>query len=138
MPAGAVVDQIRRRRCQFLLGGCWFVGHLPLWVVDGATTGFPLALLGGSVVATAFVYTWLVNNTGGSVLALTVFHGLRNVSNGLVALHPGVNGERLSAYVIVGMNVPFARSSSSSTERRRSLDDPSPGSVLSRRLTASK
>jgi membrane protease YdiL (CAAX protease family) len=91
-----------------VLGGCWFVWHLPLWVVNGANNGFPLALWGVSIVATAFIYTWLFNNTGGSVLAVTVFHGLLNVSNGLIALQPGVTGEPLSAYVIFGTNVLFA------------------------------
>jgi hypothetical protein len=45
---------------------------------------------------------------GGSVLAVTIFHGLLNVSNGLVALQPGVTGDQLSAYVSAGTNVLFA------------------------------
>ncbi|WP_225317604.1 CPBP family intramembrane glutamic endopeptidase [Haloferax sp. CBA1150] len=91
-----------------VLGVCWFLWHLPLRFVDGANGGFPLALWGVSIVATAFIYTWLFNNTGGSVLAVTVLHGLLNVSNGLVALQPNVTGELLSAYVIAGTNVLFA------------------------------
>lgn len=58
-----------------------------------------MALWGISIVATAFVSTWLFNNMGGSVLAVTIFHGLFNVSNGLVALQPGVTGELIRSRI---------------------------------------
>lgn len=92
-----------------VLGVCWFAWHIPLQFVPGdANSGFPLALWGLSIVATAFVYTWLFNNTGGSVLAVTVFHGLFNTLGPFIALHPSVTGNPLSVYVLVGVNLTFA------------------------------
>jgi membrane protease YdiL (CAAX protease family) len=92
-----------------VLGICWFAWHIPLQFVPGdANSGFPLALWGLSIVATAFVYTWLFNNTGGSVLAVTVFHGLFNTLGPFIALHPSVTGNSLSVYVLVGVNLTFA------------------------------
>lgn len=70
-------------------------------------TGFPLGLWAVSVIATAFVYTWLFN-TCGSVLAVTVMHGLFNIVGQFVALHPSVTGDPLSAYVIAGVNLVVA------------------------------
>ncbi|MFC7251485.1 CPBP family intramembrane glutamic endopeptidase [Halomicroarcula sp. GCM10025324] len=93
----------------FVLGVCWFAWHIPLQFVPGdANSGFPLPLWGLSIVATAFVYTWLFNNTGGSVLAVTLFHGLFNTLGPFIALHPSVTGNPLSAYVLAGVNVTFA------------------------------
>jgi membrane protease YdiL (CAAX protease family) len=92
-----------------VLGICWFAWHIPLQFVPGdANGGFPLALWGLSIVTTAFVYTWLFNNTGGSVLAVTVFHGLFNILGPFIALHPSVTGNPLSVYVLVGVNLTFA------------------------------
>lgn len=92
-----------------VLGVFWFLWHVPLRFLPGDTNGgFPVVVWGVSIVATAFVYTWLFNETGGSVLAVTVFHGLLNTLGAFVALHPSVTGEPLSAYVIAGVNVVFA------------------------------
>lgn len=92
-----------------VLGVCWFAWHVPLQFVPGdANSGFPLALWGLSIVATAFVYTWLFNNTGGSVLAVTFFHGLFNTLGPFIALHPSVTGNPLSVHVLVGVNLTIA------------------------------
>ena len=92
-----------------VLGVCWFAWHVPLQFVPGdANSGFPIVLWGLSIVATAFVYTWLFNNTGGSVLAVTLFHGLFNTLGPFIALHPSVTGNPLSAYVLVGANLTVA------------------------------
>lgn len=92
-----------------VLGVCWFAWHVPLQFVPGdANSGFPLALWGLSIVATAFVYSWLFNNTGGSVLTVTLFHGLFNTLGPFIALHPSVTGNPLSVSVLVGVYLTFA------------------------------
>lgn len=94
-----------------VLGTFWFLWHLSLRNLSvGGNSGFPLSLWAVSIVTTAFVYTWLFNNTDGSVLAVTVFHGLLNVLNGLVVLQPSATDDPSSAYAIVSVNVLFALS----------------------------
>lgn len=92
-----------------VLGVVWFCWHVPLLFLPGDTNGgFPLALWATSIVASSIVYTWLFNGTGGSVIAVTVFHAGLNVWGRLVLLHPNVTGDWLSAVAMTGGNVLVA------------------------------
>jgi len=72
-----------------LVGVAWAGWHLPLFL-NPATThgGWPLSqqlLWGVSILAGSVLWTWMYNSTGGSVLAVAVFHaGI----NGMGVLHP--------------------------------------------------
>ncbi len=64
-------------RASALLGVVWALWHLPLVFVSSSP------LLQGAVLALfiapmAFVYTWLFNGTGGSVLLPVLLHGTQN------------------------------------------------------------
>lgn len=92
-----------------VLGVAWSVWHLPLVALPGGeNAGFPLPLWMIAIVSMAVVYTWLYNNTGGSVLAVTLFHGGMNVWGRLVALHPAETGETISAVLITGSQLLLA------------------------------
>jgi hypothetical protein len=92
-----------------LLGVVWFVWHVPLVFLPGSqNAAFPLPLWGVSIVASAVVYTWLFNNTGGSVLAATLLHAGYNFWGPLVSLHPAQTGNPLSAYLLAGFDVALA------------------------------
>lgn len=92
-----------------VLGVVWFLWHVPLLYLPGSeNAGFPLPVWAVSITVSSIFYTWLFNNTGGSVLAVTLFHAGFNVWGRLVALHPSETGEVLSAYVIAGGNVVVA------------------------------
>lgn len=64
----------------FVLGGLWTFWHLPAffyrdtYMEMGFLTGLPMLLF--SILAASVVFTWLYNSTGGSLLAVTLFHGL--------------------------------------------------------------
>jgi membrane protease YdiL (CAAX protease family) len=62
-----------------VLGTIWAVWHLPLFFVPGSQRdmGFPAFLVG--VVAIRIVQTWVFNNTGGSVLLVSLMHQATNV-----------------------------------------------------------
>jgi membrane protease YdiL (CAAX protease family) len=70
-----------------IVGVLWWLWHLPLFFVEGAGQytmaqefGFLPTFLGYGVfvVSAAVTYTWLFNNTRGSVLLVAVYHGSMN------------------------------------------------------------
>lgn len=86
-----------------LLGVAWFAWHLPMLALPGDTNGaFPLPLWAASILALSVVYAWLFDNTGGSVLSVTLFHAGFDVWGQLVALHPAETGDARSAVAIAG------------------------------------
>lgn len=68
------------------IGVVWAVWHLPAFVfaVPGYTGSFALYTL--LVVGVSVVFTWLYNNTGGSILLAMLLHGGVNAASGLGAL----------------------------------------------------
>ncbi|WP_191965833.1 MULTISPECIES: CPBP family intramembrane glutamic endopeptidase [Haloferax] len=64
-----------------IIGVGWVVWHLPLFVVPGsAQANLPLQFYAIAVVAESVVFTWLYNETGGSVLVAMVLHASVNNS----------------------------------------------------------
>jgi membrane protease YdiL (CAAX protease family) len=87
-----------------LLGIVWFLWHVPLLFLPGdMNRAMPIGLLAAFVLASAVLYTWLYNNTGGSVLAVTLLHGGFNVWGQFIAVHPAETGDPLSGAVMVGV-----------------------------------
>lgn len=69
----------------------WGMWHLPN-VLFGGWTGLSFSLWLAATVAAAFIYTWVYNRTGGSILMAALLHGAINGSSGLVTgLLPGFN-----------------------------------------------
>jgi membrane protease YdiL (CAAX protease family) len=63
-----------------IIGVIWSVWHLPLFFVPGsqADAGFPLFLAG--IVALSVLFTWLFNNSRGSVLLCMLLHQALNAT----------------------------------------------------------
>lgn len=61
-----------------VVGVVWAVWHVPVFYGAGME-GWVLAVRLLSLPAGAVMYTWLFNNTGGSVLAVTLFHAGTNL-----------------------------------------------------------
>ncbi len=59
-----------------ILGVIWGFWHLPKYLSHWDTVTFVLFMVG--VMARAVLYTWLYNNTKGSLLLTTVFHAISN------------------------------------------------------------
>jgi len=73
-----------------VLAVVWAGWHLPNVLFGGWTgTSYVLWLVG--TLASAFVYTWVFNSTGGSILLAALLHAAINMSSGLVLdLVPGM------------------------------------------------
>jgi uncharacterized protein len=62
-----------------IVGILWGLWHLPLvFLVGNPMSGFPFVWF-ISIVADAFMYTWIYNSTKGSILLVALFHGSLNV-----------------------------------------------------------
>ncbi len=86
---GYALDPLQARlgavRASLVLGLVWGVWHLPLVFIEGTTQEaipFPEFVL--QTMLLAVLYTWLHNNTGGSVLVAALFHASANVAGAAV------------------------------------------------------
>lgn len=74
-----------------VLSVLWAAWHLPN-VLFGGWTGLSFSLWMAATVASAFIYTWVYNHTGGSILLAALLHGAINGSTVLVmGLLPGLD-----------------------------------------------
>lgn len=90
-----------------LLGVIWFGWHIPL-LLQGGPPDWSIPLRGVFIISGAVIYTWLFNNTGGSVLAVSLFHAGTNIWGRLIGVHPMVTGDIVSGYVLSGANLALA------------------------------
>jgi uncharacterized protein len=67
-----------------VLSVVWGMWHLPN-VLFGGWTGLSFSLWMALTIASTFIYTWVYNNTGGSILLAALLHGAINGGTGLVA-----------------------------------------------------
>ncbi len=56
-----------------MLGLFWAVWHIPMWIANNIM-GLDLLKLGVSTTTCAIIFTWVYNNTGGSLLLAWLFH----------------------------------------------------------------
>jgi uncharacterized protein len=94
---GFALPRLQERRGPLVgtavLAMVWALWHLPN-LLFGGWTGASYALWLVGTLAVAFVYTWLFNNTGGSILLVALLHAAINMSSGLVLdLVPGIEDE---------------------------------------------
>ena len=91
---GFALPRLQERRGPLVgtavLAVVWALWHLPN-LLFGGWTGASYALWLVGTLAVAFVYTWVFNNTGGSILLAALLHAAINMSSGLVLnLVPGM------------------------------------------------
>ena len=83
---GFALPRLQQRWTAFMssiiLGLIWWVWHIPFWIVLGEleTFGFGYWLMNLAFITAVAVYiTWLMNNTGNSLLMVILFHWGYNV-----------------------------------------------------------
>ena len=62
-----------------IVGLLWSLWHLPLVLLTGNPMAQSPLIWFISIVASAFIYTWLYNSTQGSILLVALFHGALNI-----------------------------------------------------------
>lgn len=86
---GYALDPLQRRfnavGASLLLGLIWGLWHLPLVFIEGTTqAAIPFQEFVLQTMALAVLYTWLHNNTGGSVLIAALFHASANTAGAAI------------------------------------------------------
>ncbi|MHA2038909.1 MAG: CPBP family glutamic-type intramembrane protease [Promethearchaeota archaeon] len=83
---GYALDQLQDRwnalESSIILGGIWSLWHFPLFYIEG-TPHINQSFINFtvSIIIISILFTWLHNNTNGSVLAAMSFHASLNVSS---------------------------------------------------------
>lgn len=80
-----------------ILGMLWAFWHLPRYLVPGHVSLFALLII--KVLADAVIYTWLYNNTHGSLLLTTILHAAGNTVGVFLPIANTQSGEHIDVYV---------------------------------------
>jgi membrane protease YdiL (CAAX protease family) len=81
-----------------ILGVIWGFWHLPKYLMPESTASFGLGMVG--ILAEAVLYTWLYNNTKGSLLLVTIFHAAGNTAGVFLPMANTVSGDNMAALII--------------------------------------
>jgi len=81
-----------------IIGGMWAIWHIPLFFIEGfqhdlqSQAGLLPAILTYSVflIVSSIQFTWVFNNTRGSVLMAAVMHGASNAWGGYIDVYRGL------------------------------------------------
>ncbi len=99
----AIQRRVGARRAALIVAGLWALWHLPFFFLQASYRSFgPPTLVGFliGIAAGSIVLTWIYNGTGGSILAVVVWHGVYNMA-AATAASSGMIAAVVSALVIV-------------------------------------
>lgn len=84
-----------------ILGAIWAFWHLPRYLAPGNSSSFLLGTL--KILADAILFTWLYNNTRGSLLLTTIMHAAGNTAGVFLPMANTLSGSNMSTlgFVIV-------------------------------------
>jgi membrane protease YdiL (CAAX protease family) len=96
---GYALEGLQSRRgplvSSLVIGLIWALWHRPLFFIDSSWQAVEVGLLGGrfwlymfNILLDSFVYTWIYNHTGRSILAAVLFHFSVNAFGEAFALSP--------------------------------------------------
>jgi CAAX protease family protein len=105
---GYALDPLQGRfsalTASLILGLIWALWHLPLFFIEGTTQQvIPMYQFILQTMVLAIFYTWLHNNTGGSVLVAMLFHATANTAAAAIPFWTTEMGRWLDFGVLIVM-----------------------------------
>lgn len=87
-----------------ILGVIWGFWHFPKFLAPGNDSSFALFMV--DTIAKAVLYTWIYNNTRGSLLLVTLFHAVGNTGGVFLPTGTTVSGENTNTFIIqIGLEI---------------------------------
>lgn len=88
---GFLLPKLQQRFNSFLssliVGVIWALWHLPLWLLPGfGWDAIPYWSFALGAISTSVLMTWVLNNTGGSLLMVSIIHLMMNYGFGVVGI----------------------------------------------------
>jgi len=80
-----------------ILGVIWAFWHFPRYLAPGNSSSFILLII--KVLADAVIYTWVYNNTKGSLLLTTILHAAGNTAGVFLPMANTLSGEHMDVYI---------------------------------------
>jgi membrane protease YdiL (CAAX protease family) len=80
-----------------ILGVIWAFWHFPRYLAPDNTASFALLMV--KVLADALIYTWVYNNTKGSLLLTTILHAASNTAAVFLPMANTLSGEHKDVYI---------------------------------------
>ena len=99
-----------------IVGMLWGLWHLPLVFLAGSMSEYPF-LWFITIVADAFIYTWIYNSTKGSILLVALFHGSGNIFGAFITGVSPVAYALLNCVVAIILIAVFGRVNLSRREK---------------------
>lgn len=81
-----------------ILGVIWAFWHFPRYLAPANTGSFALLIV--KCLADAVIYTWVYNNTQGSLLLTTILHAAANTAGVFLPIANTQSNENLGAYLL--------------------------------------
>jgi membrane protease YdiL (CAAX protease family) len=82
-----------------IVGVIWGVWHFPKFLLPGNDSSFALFMV--RVMTDAILYTWLFNNTKGSLLLVTLFHASGNAAGVFLPIANTVTGNNTGTLILL-------------------------------------
>lgn len=103
---GYALPQLQERfgitKASFILGIIWGVFHLPLFLMKGGhPAGYPFPLYLLMTLAMTFTFSWVFNNTKGSLLLVHLLHQSLNAWAEAVPFYPRATGSLLALIITI-------------------------------------
>jgi len=105
---GYVLPRLQARHnalvASLILGVIWAIWHYPKFMAPGNDSSFGLFFV--KIMAEAVLFTWIYNNTRGSLLMTTLFHAASNTAGVFLPIANTVVGSNVSALALqAGLDV---------------------------------
>ncbi|MHA2474985.1 MAG: CPBP family glutamic-type intramembrane protease [Promethearchaeota archaeon] len=95
-------SQFNALKSSIILGGIWALWHLPLFFISGTPQeNQNIFAFFTTVILLSVLYTWLYNNTEGSVLVAMIFHTTYNISSLYYPINNTMFGNMYNAILLI-------------------------------------